>query len=598
MKLKLPTSANNKTAKSNTKLGKKSIGLDIGFHDIKVVELVPTKKGFQITKFAIKEIPASILQQKDRATLLGDFIKQMFADAKIKGKQVYLSITGHNVIIRNATLPKMPQEELIDAAKWNAKEEVLFDLEKAVIDNYIMAESVQDGATLYEMLSVIVRGDVVEFLVSIAKAAGLQPKGVTVVPIALWDYDAALNKIDPGVVTSYVDMGSERTRIYFVCDGQILFSREIPNGGKNLTASLVGEYELENGKTAIIDTVRAEQIKKTFGFPAEDAKGKTEEDIPLSLVREKLEPILEKQVTEMDRSIEYFKNQYRKDSVDRLILSGGGVGLSGLYQYLKENLDLEIDRCNPFFQADSEDESISKENMKLYGPSLTAAAGLALGQCDKINILPDKYRPSLKKLLAKLAPVAAVFLIGAMLYSYSTNLRQEVVTHQAALSTQQIELAKLQIQVPELEKPAKELKALEKAKKELNIEMRSIPGATPFPFKFQEIYSEIGLVVQENTSISEIFFSASGSEEEENQEENLAEKGEVDLTGRERVRVKGQIFGSALKTQSTLRFLLQDLKSSPIFEEVKLIQSKPLEDDSYNTPGLHFELFVFPELTS
>ena len=136
MKLKLPSSSGNAP-----QLGQKSIGLDIGFHDIKIVELVRTEKGFQIIKFAIKEIPASILQQKDRAGLLADLIKKMFADAKIKGRQVYLSVTGHNVIIRNATLPKMPDAELVDAAKWNAKEDVLFDIEKAVIDNYIMAES-------------------------------------------------------------------------------------------------------------------------------------------------------------------------------------------------------------------------------------------------------------------------------------------------------------------------------------------------------------------------------------------------------------------------------------------------------------------------
>ena len=102
------------------------LGLSIGFHDIKIVELVRTEKGFQITKFAIKEIPASILQQKDRTGLLAEFIKKMFADAKIKGRQVYLSITGHNVIIRNATLPKMPDAELADVAKWNAKEDALF----------------------------------------------------------------------------------------------------------------------------------------------------------------------------------------------------------------------------------------------------------------------------------------------------------------------------------------------------------------------------------------------------------------------------------------------------------------------------------------
>ncbi len=418
-------------AKSET-----SIGLDIGFHDIKVVELVRTEKGFQITKFAIREIPSSILQQKDRAGLLGDMIKKMFSEAKIKGSTVYLSITGHNVIIRNASLPKMPPEELIDAAKWNAKEEVLFDLDKAVVDNYVMDETDKEGAKFLDILSVIVREDVVDFIVSIAKAAGLRPAGVTVVPIALWDYDKAITKLAPGTVTSYVDMGAERTRIYFICDGHILFSREIPNGGKNLTACLVGEYELEDGKTAIIDDLRAEQIKKTFGYPAEDNIGKTEEEIPLKLLREQLNPILIKQVTEIDRSIEYFKNQYRKDSVDRLILSGGGVGLSGMYKFLKENLELEIDRCNVFMQADVLDDSVSKEKMKLYGPSLTVAAGLALGKCDKINILPEKYRPSFKKLLIKLAPLAAVFVLFAALYGYSSHLRGEVTKKQQMLADQ------------------------------------------------------------------------------------------------------------------------------------------------------------------
>ncbi|HIJ50733.1 MAG TPA: pilus assembly protein PilM [Nitrospinae bacterium] len=551
------------------------------------------------TKFAIKEIPASILQQKDRTGLLAALIKKMFDDAKIKGRQVYLSVTGHNVIIRNATLPKMPDAELVDAAKWNAKEDVLFDLDKAVIDNYILAESENEGATFYEMLSVIVREDVVDFLVSIAKGAGLKTKGVTVVPIALWDYDAALNDIAPGTVTSYLDMGSERTRIYFVCDGQILFSREIPNGGKNLTASLVGEYELEDGKTAVVDVVRAEQIKKIFGFPAEDADGKTEEGIALSLIREKLETILTKQITEMDRSIEYFKNQYRKDSVDRLILSGGGVGLSGIYQFLKENLDLEIDRCNPFFQADIEDESISKENMKLYGPSLTAAAGLALGQCDKINILPEKYRPSLKKTLAKLAPVAAVLLIGGLLYGYSSNLRQEVITKKTALQDQKISLAKLQIQAPLLDKPIKDLKSLKEAQARLRREKRSIPGAIPSPFKFDEIFSELALLVPGNTSLSEMTFSAQGSDtSKEKEEEERDRNGNVDSSKRERVKVVGHIFGSDLDSQNTLRYLLQDLRNSPVFQDIKLIRSKPLGEGAYNSPGIQFELYAFPKTFS
>lgn len=587
MKLKTPTLS---AAKSE-----KSIGLDIGFHDIKVVELVRTGQGFQITKFAIREVPAAILQQKDRAHLLGNMIKKMFSEAKIKGSSVYLSVTGHNVIIRNALLPKMPPEELVSAAKWNAKEQVLFDLDKAAVDNYVMGETEQEGATLLDLLSVIVRGDVIDFIVSIVKAAGLQPKGITVVPLALWDYDQAANPQQPGVITSYADMGAERTRIYFVCDERIMFSREIPNGGNNLTECLVGEYELEDGKTAFIDDVRAEKIKKTFGFPAENHDGKTEEGIPLELIRERLEPVLFKQVTEIDRSIEYFKNQYRKGSVDRLILSGGGVGLSGLYKFLKEHLDLEIDRCNVFMQASVQDDSISKENMKLYGPSLTVAAGLALGKCDKINVLPEIYRPSLKKTLVKLAPLAAVFILFAALYGYSSFLRHTVTEKTRLLNDQKIKLAKLQTQAPELQKPIQELEELKNTKAELLEEKDQLPGIAPFPFNFRKVLSEFTLLIPSNAALSDIIYIAKGSSEEKNQDIDLTQTGKVDLSNRERIKITGQLFGGGLKVQNTLRVFLSNLKKSSVFNEIKLIKSAPLEEEAYNSPGLKFEIYVFPD---
>jgi len=521
-------------------------------------------------------------------------IKKMFSDAKIKNSSVYLSITGHNVIIRNASLPKMPEEEMVNAAKWNAREEVFFDLDKAVVDNYVMGETDNEGAAFVDLLSVIVREDVVDFIVSIAKSAGLQPKGVTVVPIALWDYDEALSIQKPGTVTSYVDMGAERTRIYFVCDKHILFSREIPNGGKNLTSCLVGEYELEDGKTAIIDEIRAEQIKKTFGFPGENNKGSTEEGIPLKQIRERFEPILEKQVTEMDRSIEYFKNQYRKDSVDRLILSGGGVGLSGLYQFLKQNLDLEIDRCNVFMQAEVQDDSLSKEKMKLFGPSLTVAAGLALGKCDKINVIPEKYRPSLKKTLNKLAPLAAVLVLFAALYGYSSHLRDKVSNQKALLNDQRVGLEKLQTQAPELQVPIKQLKGFKETKTALTKEKKQLPGSASFPFDFDLVFSELSLLIPNNTSISKIVYAAKGSDEEAGEEESLTRIGKADVSDSERIKIIGEIFGSGLNVQSSLRILLQDLKSSPVFKDIKLITSNPLKEGEYNSPGIKFELYIFP----
>jgi hypothetical protein len=270
------------------------------------------------------------------------------------------------------------------------------------------------------------------------------------------------------------------------------------------------------------------------------------------------------------------------------------VGLSGIYQFLKENLDLEIDRCNRFFQADTEDESISKENMKIYGPSLTAAAGLALGQCDKINILPDKYRPTLKKTLAKLAPIAALFLIVGSLYAYSSHMRQEVKTKSATLQNEKIELAKIQIQLPLLDKPIKELKKLKKKRSKLKKE-KKLPGSTPFPFKFYDVYSELALLVDNNTSLSEVTFEKQGGGDDK---KSRRKKKDKDLIKGERIKLIGHIFGDDLKTQSTLKYLLQDLRSSPVFKDIKLIRSESLKLGDYNATGLQFELYVFPRTLS
>ena len=178
-------------------------------------------------------------------------------------------------------------------------------------------------------------------------------------------------------------------------------------------------------------------------------------------------------------------------------------------------------------------------------------------------------------------------LIGGLLYGYSSNLRQEVITKKAALQNQKITLAKLQIQDPQLDKPIKDLKSLKKTQKELRKEKRSLPGTTPFPFKFDDIYSEL-VVVQGNTSIAEVAFAAQGRDIQEDEEENLAEKGKTDLSDRERIKITGHIFGNDLKSQNTLRYLLQDLRTSPVFQEIKLIRSNPLDEGAYNSPGLQF----------
>ncbi|MEE9258358.1 MAG: pilus assembly protein PilM, partial [Nitrospinaceae bacterium] len=362
---------------------------------------------------------------------------------------------------------------------------------------------------------------------------------------------------------------------------------------------LVGEYTLENGETAVVDQLRAEQIKKSFGLPAEDADGATEEGIPLISVRERILPTVEKQVEEFQRSIDYFKNQYKKDAVHRLILSGGGVGLSGLYQFLNAHLDLEIDRCNALFQS-SPEAGADKEEKKLLGPGLTAAAGLALGRCEKINVLPEEYKVTWQKTLVSLAPYSVIPLVAAGLIGFSVYQRGEIKTLNENLQKQKQEVAVLQNQIVELQKPGQELKKMQTQMKQLQKKRGYFPKAVNIPVNFEEVFDELARVADKNTSFSLISYTQSGSAKSKRskQEKKTKDRGKQKTSGRVsrglEILVKGNIFGDRVSVQKTLRFLLRDLKNSRAFRDVKLIRSKTIPKGGFTKPGIDFEMTLFP----
>ena len=589
MKLQIPFSLFPK--KLNP--GESAIGLDIGFHSIKMAEIVKKENGIEILSFGLKEIKGAPKEGQSRAEFMGGLIKQMFADANVSSKKVFISVSGHNVVIRRATLPKMPEDELLEAIKWNAKEEVLFSLDDADIDYHITGEVKKEGSDYFQLLTVLARSDIIPFMVEIVQKAGLKPQGVTVVPMALWDYDRAINDLKPQEVTSYIDMGAERTRVYFVSDDQLLFSREIPSGSKNITSALIGEYVTEQGDSAIVDEQRAEVIKKTYGLPNEDSDEATEEDIPLSAIRERILPIVTKQVEEFYRSIEYFKNKYKRDQVHRLIMSGGGVGLRGLYQFLTDNLDIKIERCNALFEASTESMVLTKEDAKLIGPSLTAAAGLAVGRCEKINVMPVKYKESLQKNMAKLAPLAVVPLILGGMFYFGSHIRDDLKGIEKTLSERKALLVKLQMQLAKVQGPKKKLKKLGKIERELRREKSNLPSSAMASADFGFILGEFEKVIKKDTSLYKFTYTDSRYGKEKDEEEEIGKR-EAKLL----IDVKGHVFGDDLSVQMTLQYLLEDLKKSLAFREVKLIKSDPFKKGRYTSPGIEFKLRLIPMVQS
>lgn len=566
--------------------GEKAIGLDIGSTAIKVVEVKPKGDGFQIIKFAHRPIPPEIQENDAKIT---DMIRDLFQSSGIKNKKVYLAVSGSNVAIRRTTLPKMPPAELPEAIKWDAQEEIIFPLDNAVVDYYITGEKMEAGSPFLDMVTVIAEGEFIRRQVHLVKNAGLHLLGINAFPLALMAYDNTVSQTkEGGEVTGYIDMGAERTRIYFAAGGDLLFFREIPSGGQNVTEALMQPFEDMEGRRIVVEESRAIEIKMEHGLPEEGAAGGTSEGITFDELFDRMLPVLNKQAEELYRSVEYFKNMFKRDDISRLTVSGGAGGLKGFYRFLSEMLELRIEQFNPLLQSNPPVTGVSEEEAQMLGPSLTAATGLGIGACDKINLLPEEFRPSIKKDLIKLARVAIVPLILIGLVLFTGQMRSKVKDRETELQSARQQLSQLQQSLARLEAPKQELARLEAQKMRLQTKIGEMPLGSEKGIDFPKIFKELARRMPSNASLEKVSYLPAfyeGNNEDEDDE---------NTSGLSLLNMEGQVFGDEVKALDTLEKLMARLEKSFLFSRIQLIETVELDGSRYSEAGLKFKLIGFP----
>src|SRR5256885_16131766 len=117
------------------------IGLDIGSHSIKVVELKPSKgASWRLHKFGLHKLPAEAIVDGAimNSSAVVEGIRDLIARHKIKAREVVTSVSGHSVIIKKITLPSMTDDELSESIQWEAEQYIPFSVNDVFLDTQIL----------------------------------------------------------------------------------------------------------------------------------------------------------------------------------------------------------------------------------------------------------------------------------------------------------------------------------------------------------------------------------------------------------------------------------------------------------------------------
>lgn len=323
---------------------KRAVGIDIGKCNIKLIEAEEKKGQLEIIRSAIRRI----IDGDVKAALKG-----IISDSGLSSKRVNVSLSGPSIIVRYIEMPPMKKEELNSAIKFEAEKYIPFDIKDSIIDCAMLDKP---SSSTQRVLLVAAKKNEVNGLQGLFKDVGLEINVIDIDSFALLN---CFERANPGSrnenAYALIDIGARFSNMNIVTKGSVYFTRDILWGGIDITDRLKDATGLS------VDD--AEALKKN---PAE----RRDEVVGI------ITPVLEKFVSQVKMSLDYFESQFGK-GVDQVYISGGTAYLFNIVDFLKDNLGVEIFMWNPL-EGIKMSESMTGRAIKDMPSVFAVAAGLAL----------------------------------------------------------------------------------------------------------------------------------------------------------------------------------------------------------------------------
>ena len=363
-------------------------------------------------------------------------------------------------------------------------------------------------------------------------------------------------------VIALLDIGYERTTISLLNNGILEFTRAINLGGDEVTSALMTEPLVTGkGDPRTLTYEEAENIKFEYGLPPSTATGTTtKEGVSLDQIPRLMRPFLEKLLSEIRASFDFYMTEFQIPKVEKIIMSGGGAGLKGLREFLAGDLGIEIELADPFQSVDFAGR-ISKDDFMDVATAFVMPLGLAAWEKGDMSFLRMKKKAAKKKLgLIKplVAPSCVAVIIMLTLYwSVSTKL-----------AGSSAELDKKTKELVSLHPLTIATQTLSAKKKKLQAELDSFPmtliRGSMDPARILE---SLRLCSPDNIRLEGIDV--------------------IEQEGKKFVRVSGTAFFLDERGPALSDFM-SALKDSPLFDDVRMVSVD--EEESYTIDGLRFRL--------
>ena len=430
-------------------------GLDIGHTSIKAVKLERSAKGgVVVLGYCIEPIHAG---DEDRDEAVVTALRSLAQREEFRTVPVVVSLSGRQIFARTINIPVINKNKVAKMVELEARQQIPGNFDE-VRWGYHLSPGL-DGAS-NDVALFAAREEIVDNLIGICKRSGINLVGISVSSLAVYNFvqfDQDFRDEDSVIV---LDVGAENTDLV-VYQGDTLWMRSLGVSGNDITRTFMKKFrvsfeEAENLKCQVGDSRQAERILKV------------------------VESSLTELISEVQRSLGFYKSQNSDASFENVVVSGNTFRLPNLAQFMADRLGYAIITL------------IELEHIEVAGgldrdhflddlQSLGVAMGLGLQGLGEaranVNLLPSSLK--LQGILAQKRWAAIALLIIIPVAFAATYLIRQARLDEAALMTQTMEA---------------QVEAQERSSKKAKEVSEQIPALAPRVKKYEDYGEHVGLM--------------------------------------------------------------------------------------------------------
>lgn len=338
------------------------LGIDISSTAVKLIEISGSGGRFNVESYAVEPLPAEAVTEKviQDVDAVGEAVKRAVQKSRTRLKEVSLTVPGSAVITKVITMPAgLSEADLEGQIQVEADQYIPYPLDEINLDFEVLGPTEGDRDTV-DVLLAASKSENVEMRTAAVAIASLEAKVVDVEPYAIEHLVQALPDLLPdqgeGRTIAVIDVGATMTSLNVLHDRQLIYTREQPFGGKQLTEEIMRRYSLSFEE--------AGRVKIQGGLPD-------------NYEPEVLEPFKSTMANQVIRFLQFFYSSSDYEDVDQILIAGGCAQIPAIDEFIEGQLGTPTRILNPIDQM-TIGSRVNRARLEADGPPLAVACGLAL----------------------------------------------------------------------------------------------------------------------------------------------------------------------------------------------------------------------------